>query len=241
VETEELITNYDRPENLKSQSVTSSLSWGGRRKLPYAFTEQGVAMLSAVLKSEVAINASIRIMNAFVEMRKVISQNAGLFQRMEKVERKQVEADEKIDRIFNALEAGEKSKQGIFYEGQIFDAYTFVSDLIRTAKLSIVLVDNYVDDSVLTMLTKRKDGVSATIYTKRISPQLKLDLQKHNTQYAKVEVKDYATAHDRFLIIDGKEIYHIGASLKDLGKKLFAFSRFDLEAVELLQELEEEE
>jgi len=198
-------------------------------------------MLSAVLRSDVAVEASVRIMNAFVEMRKVIVQNAGLFQRMEKVEKKHVEADEKFDRIFNALQAEEKPKQGIFYEGQIFDAYSFISDLIRSAKSSIVVVDNYVDDSVLTMLTKRKERVSATIYTKRISQQLTLDLQRHNAQYPKIEEKEYAKAHDRFLIIDGKEVYHIGASLKDLGKKLFAFSRFDMGAIELLQELEGEE
>lgn len=118
--------------------------------------------------------------------------------------------------------------EGIFYDGRIFDAYKFATDLIRTAKKSILLIDNYVDDSVLLMLSKRDEGVTATIYTHTVSKQLKLDIQKHNSQYSSIEVKTYKQCHDRFLIIDNTDVYHIGASLKDLGKKMFAFSRLDI-------------
>ncbi len=120
--------------------------------------------------------------------------------------------------------------EGIFYDGQIFDAYTFATDLIRTAKKSVVLIDNYVDDSVLLMLSKRNLGVTATIYTHTINNQLSLDIEKHNSQYPQIEVKTYKKSHDRFLIIDDTDVYHIGASLKDLGKKMFAFSKLDIPA-----------
>jgi hypothetical protein len=224
--------------NLRSQIVTSSLNYGGRRYQPYAFTEQGVAMLSAVLRSDVAVKVSIEIMNAFVEMRKVIVGNAGLFHRLDKMELKQLEADQKFEEIFKALESKKlHSEKGIFYNGQIFDAYTFVSDIIRSAKSSIVLIDNYVDDTVLILLSKRSDNVTATIYTKSISNQLRLDVQRYNSQYAQVNVEIFSDAHDRFLIIDGTELYHIGASLKDLGKKWFAFSRMDIEVTRMLQVL----
>ena len=225
-------------ENLRSQIVTSSEEHGGRRYLPYAFTEQGVAMLSAVLKSQTAINISIRIMNAFVEMRKMVLNNAALFQRLDKVEHKLFETDEKFERIFLALENKNiNHKNGIFYDGQIFDAYTFVADLVRSAKKSIILIDNYIDDSVLTLLAKRKKGVSVLIYTKQISKQLYLDIEKFNSQFEPLKVKEFKEAHDRFLIIDENELYHIGASLKDLGKKWFAFSKMDSEVFLLLDKL----
>ena len=140
------------------------------------------------------------------------------------MENKQLEADHKIEQIFNKLE--ERSvvpKQNIFFDGQIFDAYQFVSGLIKSAKTDIVLINNYVDESVLTMLDKRDSQVKVTIYTKHISAQFQLDINKHNTQYAPIDVQAFNKAHDRFLIIDDK-VYHIGASLKDLGKKWFAFS-----------------
>ena len=127
------------------------------------------------------------------------------------------------------------SEKGIFYNGQVFDAYTFVSDIIRSAESSIILLDNYVDDTVLTLLGKRKDNVTATILTKNISKQLRLDLQRYNSQYPPIEIKTFSDAHDRFLIIDDTELYHIGASLKDLGKKWFAFSRMDIEVGRMLQ------
>ena len=125
--------------------------------------------------------------------------------------------------------------EGVFYDGQIFDAYKFATDLIKSANQSLILIDNYVDETTLFMLSKRKEGVSATIYTQRISSQLQLDLEKHNAQYSAIDVKMYKRSHDRFLLIDGQEVYHIGASLKDLGKKMFAFSRLNESAEMILQ------
>lgn len=222
--------------NLRSQIVTSSLNYGGRRYLPYVFTEQGIAMLSAVLRSDVAVRVSIEIMNAFVKMRRMLISNASLFHRLDKIELKQLEADQKFEEIFKALESDKlHSEKGIFYNGQIFDAYKFVSDIIRNAESSIILLDNYADDTVLTLLGKRNDNVTATIYTKAISNQLRLDLQRYNSQYPRIEIEIFSDAHDRFLIIDQTELYHIGASLKDLGKKWFAFSRMDIEVGRMLQ------
>lgn len=223
---------------LKSQNVISKEKRGGRRKRPFAFTEQGVAMLSSLLKSEIAINVSIQIINAFVEMRKFLAANASLFQRLEKVENKQLDADHKFERIFKALESEHFHKEkGVFYDGQVFDAYTFVADIIRKAVHSIVLIDNYIDDTVLTLLSKRKKGVTSIIYTKKISKQLKLDLDKHNTQYPHINIHTITNVHDRFLIIDQTELYHFGASLKDLGKKWFAFSKMDAEALNLIDKI----
>ena len=177
-------------------------------------------MLSAVLHSETAVKVSIEIMQAFVKMKKFITTNAGVFQRLEKVELKQLESDKKFEQIFKVLEDKSiKPNQGIFFNGQVFDAYTFVSDLIRSASKSIILIDNYIDDTVLTLLTKRKAKVKCSVFTKKISKQLRLDLKKHNQQYPLVDIKEFGDAHDRFLIIDEKEVYHLGASLKDLGKK----------------------
>ena len=216
-ERDELVTNCDRFENLKHSSVN-----------PYAFTEQGVAMLSAVLRSDIAVEVSIQIIQAFVSMKRFISTNANIFQRLDTVEKRQFIADKKIDQVFKALE--DKSitpKEGLFFDGQVFDAYLFISDIIKKAESSIILIDNFIDETVLTMLSKRSEKVSAIIYTKQISKQLRLDLTKHNQQYSKVKIKLMPNSHDRFLIIDNKELYHIGASLKDLGKKWFAFSRMD--------------
>ena len=231
-------------DNLKSQFVTSS--WGGRRKLPYAFTEQGIAMLSSVLKSQTAVDVNIRIMRAFVSMRRFIATNSQLFQRLETIEYHQLEmkqhqeiTDKRIDEVFKKLDANILPVQGIFYDGQVFDAYRFVSDLMRKAKLSIVLVDNYVDDTVLTLLDKREDGVTATIYTQRISNQFQLDIDRHNTQYPHIEIKQFNKAHDRFLLIDD-EVYHIGASIKDLGKKWCGFTLMrDITATELIKKIQE--
>lgn len=222
--------------SLRSQIVTSSLNYGGRRYLPYVFSEQGIAMLSAVLRSDVAVKVSIEIMNAFVEMRKMLISNASLFHRLDHIELKQLQADQKFEEIFKALESDKlHSEKGIFYNGQIFDAYTFISDIIRSAQNSIILLDNYVDDTVLTLLGKRNDNVTATIYTKNISNQLRLDIQRYNSQYPLIKIETFSDAHDRFLIIDDTELYHIGASLKDLGKKWFAFSRIDIEVGRMLQ------
>ena len=234
----------DDVEILKSQNATSS--WGGDRRLPYAFTEQGIAMLSSVLKSQTAVDVNIRIMRAFVSMRRFIATNSQLFQRLETIEYHQLEmkqhqeiTDKRIDEVFKKLDANNPPVQGIFYDGQVFDAYRFVSDLMRKAKLSVVLIDNYVDDTVLTLLDKREDGVTATIYTQRISNQFKLDVDRNNTQYPHIEIKQFNKAHDRFLLIDD-EVYHIGASIKDLGKKWFGFTLMqDITATELINKIQE--
>ena len=216
----------EEEDNLKSQFATSSSGHGGKRTLSYAFTEQGVSMLSAVLRSDTAIKVSIQIMDAFVNMRKFLVNNASIFQRLENVEQKQLVTDSKLDKIFAAIESNEISpKQGLFYNGQIFDAYKLISDIIRTAQKSILLIDNYIDDTTLQLFTKRKESVEVTLYTQKITESLKQDILKFNKQYEKVEVFKLKTSHDRFMIIDDKTVYHFGASLKDLGKKWFAFSK----------------
>ncbi len=243
-ELQNLMSHFDGSSSgensLRSQFATLEETGRGKHKkyLPYVFTEQGVSMLSAVLRSKTAVQVSIQIMDAFVNMRKFIAGNAVIFQRLDHLEQKQFVTDTKLDKVFEALEAGEiKPKQGIFFNGQIFDAYVFVADLIKTAKNLIILIDNYVDETVLTLLAKRADNCTATIYTKTISKKLQLDLKKHNQQYPPVEIKVFDNAHDRFLILDNQDIYHFGASLKDLGKKWFAFSKFEKGALEILRRL----
>jgi len=189
---------------------------------PYAFTEQGVAMLSAVLHSDEAIEISTKIMDAFVAMRHFLLSNAQLFQRMDRIEYKLLENDQKFDQVFAKLEEKSlKQEQGLFFDGQIFDAYDFICALIKSATFRIILIDNYVDESVLTMLDKRHAGVSASIFTQKISQQLSLDMAKHDAQYPPIPVQVFNKSHDRFLIIDNR-VYHVGASIKDLGKKWFA-------------------
>lgn len=239
-------------DNLKSQIATSS--WGGVRKLPYAFTEQGVAMLSGVLKSSTAVEANIRIMRAFVSMRHFMANNAAIFQRLETIEFNQLESnkvqakilahqevqDHRIDEIFRRLDEGMyKPKQGIFFDNQIYDAYSFVSELVKSAKQRIILIDNYVDETVLTLLDKRGENVSATIYTQQVSRQFRLDVDRHNSQYPPIEVDVFRRSHDRFLCIDDT-VYHVGASIKDLGKKWFAFSKMeDFKPEELVARINE--
>lgn len=232
----------DDKSNLKSQIATSN--WGGTRKRPYAFTRNGIAMLSSALRSQTAVDVNISIMRAFTATQQFFAANAQMFQRIEVIEHNQLtlaarqqDTDKKVEQIFNRLDDRSKTPtQGIFYDGQIFDAYTFVSDLIRSAKKNIVLFDNYVDDTVLTMLDKRKKKVLATIYTKSISKQFSLDLAKHNSQYQPIEVKEFGKVHDRFLCIDNT-VYHIGASLKDLGKKWFAFTKMEIATEDLLKNI----
>lgn len=233
------LSKKEYQEFLRSQNVILEEGKGKHRKyLPYVFNEQGVAMLSAVLRSETAIKVSVQIMQAFVEMKKFISTNAGIFQRLDKFEQKLVLHDEKFNKIFKALEDKSiKPNQEVFFNGQIFDAYSFVSDLVRTAKKSIILIDNYVDDTVLTHFTKRKKRVMFTIFTQKISKQLELDVKKHNEQYPPIEIKIFKEAHDRFLIIDEKDVYHFGASLKDLGKKWFAVSKMNIASVKVLDKV----
>ena len=209
----------------------------GLRKMPYVFTEQGVSMLSAVLKSKTAIDVSIQIINSFVNMRKFISQNTSVFQRLETLEQSQLITNTNVDKIFKALESNDTTQsQGIFFDRQIFDAHNFVSDLIRGAKISIVLIDNFVDDSTLLLFSKNQN-VDVTIHTNIFSKALKLDLEKYNKQYKDISIKTNKKFHDRFLIIDNKEVYHIGASLKDLGKKTFAFSKMEDLAHHLLEHI----
>ena len=229
-EVDEVVANCDHLLSIKYSPT-----------LPYVFTEQGVAMLASVLHSDTAVDVSVKIMDAFVAMRHFIASNAQVFQRLEVIEHHQLEMsshlaknDNQIAEIFKRLDQENTTPtQGIFFDGQIFDAYTFVSDLIRSAKKSIVLFDNYVDDTVLTMLDKRKAKVTATIYTQKIKQQLSLDLEKHNAQYQPIDVKIYDKVHDRFLCIDNT-VYHIGASLKDLGKRWFSFNKMEMSAKELL-------
>ena len=236
------IATSSQEVSLKSQIVTSS--HGGVRYLPYAFTENGIAMLSSVLRSPIAIQVNIRIMRAFTAMRQFIASNAQIFQRLDVMEQNQLalvahqtETDHKLEEVFRRLDSGNvQPHQGIFYDGQIFDAYTFINDRIREATTRIILIDNYIDDSVLTILSKRADKVAATIYTKKTSAQLQLDIQKHNAQYPPIEIVEFDRSHDRFLCID-ETVYHLGASIKDLGKKWFAFCRMDMPTSELLQKL----
>jgi len=228
----------EKEKSLRSQIVTLENNRGKHRKyLPYVFTEQGVSMLSAVLRSDIAIKVSIQIIEAFVNMRKFISNNAFVFQRLDLLEQKQFRTDEKIDVILNALEEkNKKPSEGIFYDGQIYDAYAFVNDLLKSAKNEIVLIDNYIDDTVFTLFSKYPN-LKIKIYTSSISKQLNLDFLKYKAQYKNIELLEFKKAHDRFLIIDSTDIYHIGASLKDLGKKWFAFSKFEMEALEVLGRL----
>ena len=204
-EKNELVANCNRFDTLKHSS-----------SLPYVFTEQGVAMLSAVLHTPKAVDISVKIMDAFVAMRRFLASNAQVFQRLDRIEYKLLESDHKFEDIYSKLE--EKSlepKQGIFYDGQIYDSYTFISNLIKSAIKRISLIDNYIDETVLTMLDKRNPGVDATIYTLKISSQLQLDITKHDAQYPAIPVKVFNKSHDRFLIID-ENVYHLGASLKDV-------------------------
>ena len=233
LERDKLVTNCDRLQMLKHSNVN-----------PFVFTEQGVAMLSTVLRSKTAINVSIQIMDAFTAMRQFIASNAQIFQRLDVMEQNQLaivahqtETDHKLEEVFRRLDSGNvQPHQGIFYDGQIFDAYTFINDRIREATTRIILIDNYIDDSVLTILSKRADKVTATIYTKKPSAQLQLDIQKHNAQYPPISVVEFDRSHDRFLCIDDT-VYHLGASIKDLGKKWFAFNRMEMSTSELLQKL----
>jgi hypothetical protein len=223
----------------RSQIVMSNSVKIGLRWKPYVFTEQGVAMLSAVLKSSIAVEISIRIMKAFIEMRKFIQANGQIFHRLDRVEVKLLENDQKFEKVFDALESRDRlPSQGLFYDGQIFDAYNFVSDLFRRAQKSILIIDNYVDDTVLLHLTAVSKGVNVKILTKSISDKLALDIQKFSSQYFHIEAKVFTLAHDRFIIIDDKDVYHFGASLKDLGKKWFGFSKLEKSDMELLIKLE---
>ena len=232
-------------ENLKSQFVISSLTkenYGGRRKLPTVFTEQGIAMLSGLLRNEIAIQISINIMDAFVEMRRFLSTNGQIYDRLSNVECKLLEQDRKLsnheqnfEKVFDELQKNKKEEfsQKIFFDGQIYDSYSLIIDIIKTAKTKILIIDNYIDDSILKMLAKKNKGVEVVILTSQNSNLSKLDSNKFNRQYPTLKVAITNKFHDRFMVIDNKELYHCGASLKDLGKKCFAISKIkDMEYIE---------
>lgn len=224
-------------ENLRSQFATSSEDYahGGRRYMPYAFTEQGIAMLSAVLKSDIAVEVSIRIMNSFVEMRKFLFSNQQLFSRLDRVELKQLETDKKLEEVFNYIASNTEIKQKIFFDGQIYDAFSFIADLIGKAQSKLILIDNYVDLNTLNMLCKKNSGVDVLIATAGKGSLTTKDINKFNAQYPRLSVKSTTDFHDRFLIIDDKEGYFIGASIKDAGKKSFAITK--IEDGNLIQDL----
>ena len=226
-------------ESLRFQFGTLKTGRGQHRKFnPHVFTEAGVAMLSAVLQTEISIRVSVQIIQAFVKIRHFILENASIFQRLSTVEVKQIEADKKFDMLFKAMEGDQlPSKQGVLFDGQIFEAHKFVSDIVRSAEKSIILIDNYVDDTVLTLFSKRKQGVVLKILTKNLSKQLQLDIHKFNEQFPPAEIKEFNHSHDRFMIIDEKDLYHFGASLKDLGKKWFGFSKMDVEVTKMLAKI----
>ncbi|MGE0738263.1 ORF6N domain-containing protein [Sulfurimonas sp.] len=235
--------------------IPSKKSFGGAR--PFVFTEQGVSSLSAVLSSKIAVEIHIKIIRAFVDMRKIISSNSLLFFKMEALEKRQIsyeiKTDTKIEYVLNALEGKtQKPDEGIFFDGQVYDAYVFINDLLKSAKSEVALIDNYIDDTVFTLFSKYP-ALKIKIYTHSISKvansgceanfprkQLKLDYQKYQMQYQNIELQEFKNTHDRFMIIDNKEVYHIGASLKDLGKKWFAFSKFEMGALGILKKLEKQ-
>ena len=232
--------NPDEADGLKSQIVTSNTGTseqGGRRYLPYAFTEQGIAMLSSVLRSETAVQVSINIMNAFVAMRKFLVNHALLFERVNKVELKQLayqeSTDRRIEEIFDYLGDVKNTMQTVFFEGQIFDAFSLITSLIIKAKSEIILIDNYVDITTLNALSKKGKGVKAVVFTSQRNKLSNIDIDTFNRQYAPLKIIHTDAFHDRFMILDRKTAYHIGASIKDAGKKSFAIS--PLEDVTLIK------
>lgn len=209
-----------------------------RKYLPYVYTEQGISMLAGVLKNDVAVQVSINIIRAFIEMRKFLSANGQMFDRLTNVEYKILEHDQKFDEVFKRLQDNKESgfKQKIFFEGQIYDAYSLIINIIKSAKSKILIIDNYIDDTILEMLTKKNKDVKVVIITSDKSNILKLDVQKFNKEYPTLKVAKIEKFHDRFIVIDNKELYHSGASLKDLGKKCFAISKIeDIDYIEKLQ------
>lgn len=225
----------DEYTNLKSQFVTSSLedenNYGGRRKLPYVFTEQGIAMLSAVLRSDVAIQVSIRIMNTFVEMRRFMANNSLVLNRINEIEVKQLsyqkDTDEKFDKVFQYISEHEEVSQKIFFEGQIYDAFSLLTELVAKAEKEITLIDNYVDIGTLNILAKKRENVKVHLYTVKKTRLSGADVNNFNEQYPSLEIHYTSEFHDRFLIIDGTLAYHIGASIKDAGKKCFAINKIE--------------
>lgn len=230
-------------QNLRCQFVTSSLkkqNYGGRRYMLYVFTEQGIAMLSALLKSEIAVNVSIQIMKAFIEMRNFLFYNGQVFQEINAMKSKLLEHDEKFNIVFDKLQSKKEKEfnEKIFFDGQIWDSYSLIIDIIKRAKNKILIIDNYIDDSILKMLAKKNKDVEVVILTSQNCDISKLDINKFNKQYPTLKIARSNKFHDRFIIIDNKELYHCGASLKDLGKKCFAISKIeDMEYIEKISHL----
>lgn len=227
--------NEDEFKVLRCQFVTLNENGRGqhRKYLPYVFTEQGIAMLSALLKSDVAVSVSVNIMKAFIEMRKFLMINGQVFERLTSVEHKLLEHDKKIDKVFNSLQLEENIKQRIFFDGQIYDAYSIIVDIIKKANKKILIIDNYVDDSVLKMLTKKSNNVEVVILTSDKSNIQQIDIQKFNKEYPILKLAKTNKFHDRFIVIDNKEMYHLGASIKDSGKKCFGINKIeDMEIIE---------
>ena len=226
-------------DNWKSQIVTSNSEKMGLRKLPYVFTEYGIAMLSGLLNSEIALNINIEIIQTFIDSRAAIKHSHSLKRRVSEIETRLINQENKFNEIFNFISENKFPQSGIFFQNQIFDAYIFSSELITKAKKSLILIDNYIDETTLLQLSKRNRKVSCIIYTEKLTEQLKLDVEKHNAQYPNIEIRILKNAHDRFIILDDKELYHLGASLKDLGKRWFAFSKMNGLVSQILTHLHE--
>lgn len=232
----------DEENSLRSKILTLKNSRGMHRKYNLKlFTEQGIYMLATILKSKVASDITVMIIRTFANMRSLIKSNDLYIHQLKELEKRQlnyeIKSDEKFDKIFNALEDKQVTPTyGIFYNGQIFDAYTFIADILRKAKKSIILIDNYIDDTTLILFSKNQE-IKIQIFTLNISKQLQLDINKYNQQYNNLEVKTTKKFHDRFIIVDNSEVYHIGASLKDLGNKIFAFSKINIECNDILKKL----
>ena len=216
-------------QSLRCKNFTLNKSGRGqhRKYMPYAFTEHGITMLAGLLKSPIAVSISIKIVDAFIEMRRFILSNAPMLDRLTNIEYKLLEYDKNFDVIFNELQKEEEFKQKIFFEGQIYDAYSLIIDIIKKAKKKIVIIDNYIDDSIFKMLIKKNKNVEVVILTSEKSNISKLDIQKFNKEYPVLKVAKSNKFHDRFIIIDGIELYHCGASIKDLGKKCFGINKIE--------------
>lgn len=214
-------------------NITKIGRCNNRKYLPYVFTEYGITMLAALLKSEVAVNISIKIVNTFMQMRKKFSENNQVFERLTSLEYKLLEQEKKINNILGDLKFEENIKQKIFFKGQIYDAYSIIIDIIKSANKKILIIDNYIDDNVLKMLSKKKKDVEVTILTSIKSNIEKLDIKKFNKEYPILKLEKTNKFHDRFIIVDNKEMYHLGASIKDLGKKCFGINKIeDIKIVE---------
>lgn len=223
----------DKFKVLRCQFVTASKvfdnKYRNKKYLPYAYTEQGIAMISALLKSDIAVQVSVNIMKAFIEMRKFIYNNSNIFNLSTRVEQKFLEYDHKFDKVFDELQRNKEQefKQKIFFNGQVYDAYSLIIDIIKKAKSKILIIDNYIDDTILEMLSKKNKDVEVVILTSNNCKITKLDINKFNKQYPTLKIAKTDLYHDRFIVIDDKKLYHVGASLKDLGKKCFAISKIE--------------